>query len=258
MARPHLEHVHSPELSFEPVGWPGWPAGAVVKELSRDAESGAVTSLLELPAGYRMPAGSFGADRELLVLEGSLRIGGDERRRLYYDFAPSAAAVEPLEAPEGAVLLLMARTGPPDFSPGAGAASEGRVQVDPDELRWEPNPFADGPPGARVLVLRHVPETGEMSALVRDGTDPYPVYEFHDCVEEVFMIEGDLTLGNSGEMRAGSYFWRPEYITHGLGTSESGSFYYVYVDKELVNHRTDGFHRTPEENRRQVESARTG
>lgn len=53
-----------------------------------------------------------------------------------------------------------------------------------------------------MKVLRLHPDTGELAALVEDGVEPYSVNEFHNCVEEVFLISGDLTLGNSGEMLA--------------------------------------------------------
>ena len=260
MGRPHLEHLHTPEVPWVPLAWPGWPPGARVKALSQDAESGAVSALVELPAGYALPAGCHATERELLVLEGALRVGAVERGSLYWDLAPAGAPLEPVEALAPTTLLFFARTGPPAFvpAPAPGPAATpavdppGRLRVAAGSLPWTGNPIDDGPPAVRVKVLRLHPETGELAALVEDSVEPYSVYEFHDCVEEVFLISGDLTLGNSGEMLPGSYFWRPPYITHGMSTSRGGSFYYVYCDSELINHRTDAMTRTAAENRAQV------
>jgi hypothetical protein len=76
----------------------------------------------------------------------------------------------------------------------------------------------------------------------------YPMLEFHDCVEEIFLIEGDIWLGNSGLMRDGSYFWRPPFITHGPFFSETGAVMLVWVPSSLVNHVPANAASTPEEN----------
>jgi hypothetical protein len=54
-------------------------------------------------------------------------------------------------------------------------------------------------------------------------------------------------------MNAGTYFWRPPFVTHGNGYRKMGGLLYVYTDSHLVNNFTDGFHRTPDENRQQLE-----
>jgi hypothetical protein len=51
-------------------------------------------------------------------------------------------------------------------------------------------------------------------------------------------------------MHPGTCFWRPPYVTHGQSRSRD-SLIYVYTDATLVNRFTDGFERTPEENRAQ-------
>src|SRR5262249_36876912 len=101
-----------------------------------------------------------------------------------------------------------------------------------------------------IKLLRHVPETGE--ALILNGTPRrfrYSKMEYHDCIEEIFVIEGDVWLGNSGLMVAGSYFWRPAYITHGPFYCREGRISVVWMESTLVNHHVDDPPRTPEENR---------
>src|SRR5262249_55448434 len=81
----------------------------------------------------------------------------------------------------------------------------------------------------------------------------YPMLEFHDGVEEIYCIGGDLWLGNAGTMRKGSYLWRPEYITHGPFYSHEGALLLVKVRARLINHLTADPLATPEENRAQAE-----
>src|SRR5205823_2718961 len=105
-------------------------------------------------------------------------------------------------------------------------------------------------------VLRHVEETDEMLFLCASVPDwSYPRLEWHDCIEEIYCIAGDIWLGNSGVMRPGSYLWRPPYITHGPFRSEDGSILLCWVSETLVNHIPDGPTTTPEENRRSAVSA---
>lgn len=261
MGRAHHEHFHTPGVEWVLLDWPGWPGGARVKLLSRDAGTGALSALVELPAGWQLPAGCHASERELLVLAGTVRVDGEEHGPQWWEWAPAGAALGGLAAVTRSELLVFMRTGVPDLLPADGAdaapaAAAGIVRIDAAAVPWAGNPVDDGPSAVRVKLLRLNPVTGELHALVEDGVEPYSVYEFHDCVEEVFLIAGDLTLGNSGEMLPGSYFWRPPYLTHGMSTSRGGSFYYVWTDCELVNHRTDAMSRTPEENRAAATAAR--
>jgi hypothetical protein len=254
MGRAHVEHIHSPEIDATPLEWSGWPAGASVKSLSVDEDTGALSSLVQLPAGYRRPISLAQAETEVLVISGVLRVGDATLPRPSFLYTPAGTAQESWEAIEDAELLFMTRTGPPGLAPASGPAGVDDVIVmAADELSWGPNPIADGPPRVEVAIQRMDPTTGEMSALVRHtGTNERTVFEYHDCVEEVFLLDGWLELQNSetegGEMRPGSYFWRPPYVTHGQSRNRD-PFYYVYTDSRLVNRRTDGLHRTPEENR---------
>jgi hypothetical protein len=165
---------------------------------------------------------------------------------------------EPWESITATELLYMARSGPADLAPTTDPpGTSTTVLLHGDRLPWGPTPVPNGPPRIEVAILRRVEQTGEMSILVREeGENVYPVFEFHECVEECFMLDGWLTLRNheteGGDMYPGTYFWRPPYVTHGQSRSRD-SLFYVYTDVTLVNRFTDGFHRTPEENRRQHE-----
>ena len=78
--------------------------------------------------------------------------------------------------------------------------------------------------------------------------------EFHDCIEEIYCVSGDIWLGNSGTMGPGSYLWRPPYITHGPFRSESGCVLFLFVDETLINHFVDDPRSSQEKNRRRVET----
>jgi hypothetical protein len=229
-----------------------------VKSLSVDEETGALSSLVQLPAGYRRPISLAQAETEVLVISGVLRVGDAMLPRLSYLYTPAETVQDSWEAVEDAELLFMTRTGPPGLAPASGPAGvDNVIVIAADELSWGPSQIANGPPAKEHAILRKDPATGEMSLLSRStGAYEYPVFEYHECVEEVLLLEGSLDLYNSategGEMRPGSYIWRPPYVTHGQSKSRN-AMYYVYTDIELVNRRTDGFHRTPEENRLQLE-----
>jgi len=258
MGRAHVEHVHAPQLEAEPLAWDGWPEGASVKVLSSDLGTGALTALVMLPAGYRRPAALAPAKTEVLVVSGTLRVGDATFGRCSYLYAPAGSVHAAWESVTDTELLVMARTGPAHLKPtGQPPASAGTILLDGGPLPWGPTPVPNGPPATEVAILRRDEETGEMSVLVRKlGESVFPVFEFHECVEECFMLEGWLAIDNQategGDMHPGTYFWRPPFVTHGQSRSRAALFY-IYTDVALVNRFTDGFHRTPQENRRQYE-----
>ena len=256
MARPHTEIVH--ESDFAPVELPyaGWPGGERARILSADPATGALTAIVELPRGYRRPAGQHAARTELYVLAGDLRIG--EWRGSYgtFDSVPAGVADADWHAPDGATLLLTTR-GRADFTPGPGdAAPAGRILIDAHRIPWVGQATAGPPPGIFSKRLRFEADTGErlfLCALVPHYD--YPLIEYHDCAEESYVIRGDVRMGTSGLMVAGSYFWRPAYITHGPFFTTDGFVAVMYVDGTLVNHYVNDPRRTPAENRAESQGA---
>jgi hypothetical protein len=263
MPRRHVEHIHAPEIAAQTLDWPGWPAGAKYKPLSHDERSGACSCLLVLPDGWRRGPSVLRSDCELLVASGALRVGRDELQVGSYSFAPAGEHDDEWRAIGPTEVFLAARNGPPDVQPrdttSQGPPMDARdvVRIPAERLAWGPTPIPNGPPNIELAMLRHN-ESGEMSALVRGGPRRFPVYEFHDCVEECFLLDGEIMIEPGGAMRPGTYFWRPPYLTHGQSRCESSSLLYVYTDSKLVNHFTDSLHRTPAENRAQAEAERAG
>ena len=250
MSRGHIELVHAPEIPEEDFTVPGWPAQPRITMLSADPLSGALSGLLRLPVGYRRPAGLITAETEFLIVDGSLRVGETMRGFGYYEYAPPRSAHAPWSTETGATLLFFARDRAPEFVPDAAANdTAGRIEIDSEAMPWEGSPIPGPSEGLLHKHLRMVEETGEMTVLVTNiRSYDYPMLEFHDCVEEIYMIEGDIWLGNSGLMREGSYFWRPPFITHGPFYSDTGALMLVYVPSSLVNHVPKSAASTPEEN----------
>jgi ChrR Cupin-like domain len=128
----------------------------------------------------------------------------------------------------------------------------------PPATPWMTNPVEGAAPGLTVKILRHVEETGEMTAIVANPPRfDYPVLEFHDCVEEMYLIEGDMRLANSGVMVPGTYLWRPGYITHGPFYSHLGSLMFLWTSSTLINHVPRDPAATPEENLEQARAEGT-
>jgi hypothetical protein len=240
MTRGHVELAHAPQIREEALPASGWPSGAVVRILSRDEDTGAFSAVLRLPPGYRRHAGHLSTESELLLLEGSLRIGGEVR----------GSDQEAWSTEGGATLLFCARGGSPDLRPGPGSeAAESPVRHDTERMDWMVSPVPGPPEGMVLKILRHVEATGEMTALCSSVPSyDYPMLEFHDCVEEIYLIEGDIWLGNSGLMTGGSYLWRPPFVTHGPFFSQTGALMLVWVPSTLVNHVPASPASTPEEN----------
>jgi ChrR Cupin-like domain len=254
MARGWVELAHAPEIEPVPLPAEGWPVGAEIRVLSQDTDSGAVTGLLRLPPGFRRGPGHLKIESEFFLLSGSLRIGGALHEFGFYDYAPPGSTHEPWSTEAGCELLLMARNGAPDFVPLPGPDGvEGRIQLESEEMPWALSHVPGPPPGLIHKVLRIVDETGEMTVLACSVPHyDYPRLEFHDCVEEIYCVDGEIWLGNAGTMKAGSYLWRPPYITHGPFYSGPGSVILVWTPSTLINHYVDDPSRTPEENRLQV------
>lgn len=249
MGRGHVEIIHASDVEAEELGaW--WPPGARIKVLSRDAETGALTGVVSLPAGYRRGAGSIPHGSELFVLSGVLRIGAAVRTRGFYEYAPASSTQDAWSVEEPVDLLLRAG-GAPAFVPGPGDGdASGRIALETGRLQWARGSVPGPPPGLFSKVLRHDEETGErvfLCACVRRYD--YPLIEYHDCHEEAYQVSGEMRLGNSGLMRPGSYFWRPPYVSHGPFSSRNGMVAFMTVDGPLVNHYVDDPRRTVEENR---------
>lgn len=198
------------------------------KTLSTDPESGARTAIVRYPAGLSLPSTfSRACDEELYVLDGRLLIDDIELGPGSYAYIPAGYSRRLTASVEGCDVLTF---------------FEGRADPDPRVREHDPQALI-GPIDTRTaswgaatdpkvasanigrLELRPDSPTGERTWLLRLEVDGgrYPMngVERHPCVEEMFLLEGDIAM-RTGVLRTGAYFWRPAGIPHGPMGSETG------------------------------------
>ena len=230
MSRPHIEFLHAQQLPWGAAPFDDWGAGgATAKLLSRDPVSGACSTLLSLPAGFRATATPQSRPLECFVLEGSLRIGTASLGLDAYAEVPAGAGGLNLVSESGAVLLAFCGT-----SAGAPNAGPAPVPAAPRVIDTHNTPWTrhDIDPSVQFLnlshkVLRHDPASGEKTLLLSTGAQTHPqdwreARLMHECAEEMYLLGGDI-IGERGAMYEGAYFWRPPGLWHGPFGSRRGS-----------------------------------
>jgi hypothetical protein len=239
MSRPYVRLVNVDEVNSTPWSLDGF-AAASTRPLSTDQESGASTSLLELPAGWTAPSGAFTAGIELLVIDGMVQIGEFALKRLSYSYIPPGIGVGPWSAASPTHVLWMP-AGTLAFAPGTQSSGGTRPsdwvpQLDTSALPWQPTVTAGFPTGAMRKTLRIDPVNGASTWLlgmlpqVRDTRQ-----EIHPTAEEGFILLGE-SKSERGVGRPGSYFWRPAFIPHGPFSTDVGVLELFRTDGPL---RTD-------------------
>ena len=86
--------------------------------------------------------------------------------------------------------------------------------------------------GISVKVLRSDRASGESTTLIRlDGGARVPAHD-HPGGEEIFVLEGDLTVGGD-RLKAGDYLYTPPNAKH-AASSEGGCVFLVTLPKPVV------------------------
>ncbi len=235
MSREHNDFINAADVGEE-LAADGPFAGAGKRLLSRDSGSGAETALVRFEAGWSGSLAGVPGELELLVLRGRLELGGRAVPTEGWARAPRADAARVLAAPEAAEALVMS-----DVS----AAPDGEASVvDTRALPWRAG-IRGGPGGIAVKTLHEGPTVSLLIANVpRYGSGA----EFHECPEELYVLAGDVS-GRAGTMTQGSYFWRPEFITHGPYWSESGLLTFVRGHGDIYAHWIEDADSTVDQNR---------
>lgn len=243
MSRPHRDFVDLVDIEQNTLDGP--LAGASKRSLSLDGDTGAETAVVSLPAGWSADLSQLEGSLELLSLDGALTLGGREIPARGWARAPIAAEAGELAAPDGAEVLLM--TDPV-------AAPEGELTI--LDVRAEPwkQGVRGGPGGIAVKTLQ---EGSTVSMIIANVPRYWSGAEFHSCPEELIVLEGDVE-GRAGRMTPGSYFWRPEWITHGPYWSETGLLTFVRGHGDLVAHWIEDPGSTVEQNREIFEQIEAG
>lgn len=234
MGRKHVDFVDRDELAEETLE-SGPFAGAVKRVLSRDDVTGAETVILTCPSSWTADLTQLEGSIEFLTLSGTATLGPVEVPLEGWARAPRAAAAGTLVTDDEAELLLMTDPGDED----------GEITV--FDVRGTPwlQGIRGGPGGIAVKTLH---EGATVSLVIANVARYWSGAEFHDCPEELFVLSGDVE-GKAGKMTTGSYFWRPEYITHGPYWSEMGLLTFVRGHGDIVAHWIEDPDSTVEDNR---------
>lgn len=254
MARPHIEFVQSQVIPFIP----GLPGGArddiLCRTLSRDDETGAASTVLRYPAGWRRETPHIlNVDEEIFVLEGALDINGQVYGKHFYGHLPAHYLRRSMASAAGAVVLTFF-SGMPAAKNATASDWDTRRVVEHLDTRAMPgvtgqrkhmNSGTWDPSGTVHKTLYADPDTGERTWLI--GMMPYwssNKAEVHPVCEEEFAILGDICFP-MGVMRDGGYFWRPPGIQHGpfatwggalhLCRCKGGPFATAWVDTDGPN-----------------------
>ncbi|PKB14587.1 uncharacterized protein DUF4437 [Novosphingobium kunmingense] len=111
--------------------------------------------------------------------------------------------------------------------------AEPLARIRPDEITWEPL----GTHGLRRKVLGRNEASGYITALVEIpvGWRGGGIAHFHHAFEEVFMLDGSVTVGGTHYWHAGDYFFRPAHVVHGHDErSEEGALALIRSDGPLA------------------------
>lgn len=110
--------------------------------------------------------------------------------------------------------------------------AEPLTRIRPSEMEWEPL----GTHGIMRKKLGGIDETQFATSLVHIpvGWHGGGVAHYHDAFEEVFMLEGSVTVGGSHYWHKGDYFFRPGHVVHGHDErSEEGALALIRADGPL-------------------------
>ncbi|MDX2143673.1 MAG: DUF4437 domain-containing protein [Rhodospirillaceae bacterium] len=233
MARPLIEFVFAQHLPWG-LGLPGGARDDVdAKILSRDTGSGELTAIVRYPAGWSRPEPeALAAEEEFYVLDGEITVNGHSYGRDGYACLPRHYPRSAAKSDTGCVALTFFDAAPSESPPGAkpDPAMPLIEGLDVYAMRWDAKPADPSLEwmGNRRKVLRMDPVHKQKATFII-STPPHIYPEnwacptlTHPCVEESFMLAGDMT-GPHGRMTPGAYFWRPAEIAHGpFGTRDGG------------------------------------
>ena len=256
MARPHIEPFCDRDVHFKNMTLPGFSPGMRYKMLSLDTDSGACSMTVQLDSGYRQPPGFSWAERELMIIEGELRVGDRQCRKGHYFYIPPGYAMPEIATTGGCLLLMMYNTSAPSHEEATEHHPLAQIDLYHDVDSYMDMPWAPGnlvspavASGCMIKLLNFNPISYAMTflycmspAFFQDNIS------YHDCAEESYHLWGTSWMMQFGNLPTGGYFWRPAYINHGAFASQFGCIALGRVDSKLFNHFHYNPWTTPKEN----------
>ena len=246
MARLQTENVKAFDVAAQPWRPQGLPEGIGIRVLNEDDASGAVTAVLDIPAGWRWQGpGHCLADQAFFILNGAIRIGEHKLENGGFCYYPTGVVQGGWDSSEGCRLYAIFNDRPTyiyaDESTAEARTNQTVPALDTWAMEWfDPlavsAPSVSLPPGIFVKVLRQDPDTGAASRLTGLMAGWYAEgIEVHPIREEGFVICGDVNIGMvDGKpgytATAGTYYSRPGGVPHGPLSSKNGEVGLVHSD----------------------------
>lgn len=230
MTRPHIEFIHAQQLEWLASDLPTGIDNTLCKTLSLDTNTGGSSCIIQYPQNWhasRIPA--LSADHELLVLDGSLQIADQIYNIDDYAYLPAGSSHCSWKSDSGATVLTFFSQSPNICEEDKRRSHLAVNHLDVNRMKWS---SADVDPDVAFLrishkILRYDKHTGDKTLLLNCGAQTHPTdwkeaALSHPCVEEMFLLSGDI-IGERGIMYSGAYFWRPPNMWHGPFGSRQGN-----------------------------------
>jgi hypothetical protein len=117
MARPPIEFFDTEKISWEPHVVGGKRVDPLLQKiLSYDEATGAVTLMVKYPKGYSHASLTYHTvTEELFILQGRIKMQGNEYGAWYYAYRPPAMIHGEMEVLEDNTILLIMLSGPLDY-----------------------------------------------------------------------------------------------------------------------------------------------
>ena len=237
MSRPHICFVQAQAIPWSASGFAELGIQVDVKALSRDTDAGAVTEIMRLSPGMKLPGPMyFPCVFEFYVLDGSFTVGTQVYKKDSYAYLPAGYTWSEMRSDVGAVLLAMFSATPrPTHGPSpVGMCDPAKTVVHLEAFAMEWKTGAEGSvtgkplsPSIFTKKLRVDPVTFEQtflySALPQHAPSKIMLGKFaHPVIEEIFVLSGEYVFGDVGKMGPGGYSWWRENEYHGPAGSETG------------------------------------
>lgn len=233
MPRPHCMFIQNQGLPWREGILPGARGGLLTRLLSQDADSGALTAIVQLPASWSPPPICLDVDEECLVLSGTVQMNGKAFGPMSYACLPAGFKQQHTTGPNGATVLVMLAGTAHEYTPATSDYDERKLILDVDPAAegletWTANPYTRYLLGTGVRPLREDPDTGEISILYSALPFRYLAKRWtHPVVQEMFVLAGEYAINDVGLMCPGAYAWWAPNEWHGPYGSLTGFMMFI-------------------------------
>lgn len=228
-------------LERAPLDGPEPVAGLAGALMSHDPRSGARTSIIAVPPGWRGRSDGRGASFELFLLSGDMALDGARVGASGYIHLPQGCGGGELASTAGALALAFWNPNLPAFP---YPYTRNRT------LRAWQQPWVDSVPGSHGVRHKSLrlpdpaPQPGQEGfdggpggylrfQYIEPGLIAADEHVHHECFEEIILLAGDCFLLNEGQMGLGSVVVHPQEWYHAPFVSRSGAIILVHTDAPM-------------------------